>query len=342
MDITCRPAKPEDLEEAERVVQQSGNALLVRHGLQPWPAPPSTAFPKFCLAQDPSGLWVAEDGDTIVGFGFSWMSEKFWCLSQLFVRPEAQAKGIGQALLAKTLMQAERNGAANRALITFASNIASTGLYLKNGLYPREPLYEMAAPAQAVAQNLADAGYDITSIAPWPDAGEWIGRIDQELLGFRRDLHHQFLLGGFAGARSGSSTPAEPSVMPTSPPGVMSVHWQSHRMPMQRRSRQRRCAVRWRAAQRESRCSFRDGIVASISWETCGSIPLEPPASPFPEGAPLPRRPHSAPLILATFKLSYPMANCRAALPPIMRAISGSGTLAQRRRASASQALVAS
>jgi GNAT superfamily N-acetyltransferase len=203
MDITCRPAKPEDLEEAERVVQQSGNALRVRYGRQPWPAPPPIAFPKFCLAQDPSGLWVAEDGDTIVGFGFSWMTEKFWFLSQLFVRPETQAKGVGQALLAKTLMQAERNGAANRALITPAYNIVSTGLYLKNGLYPREPLYRMAAPAQAVAQNLADAGYDITPIAPWPEsgewpAGEWIGRIDLDLLGFRRDLHHQFLLGGFA------------------------------------------------------------------------------------------------------------------------------------------------
>ena len=143
------------------------------------------------------------DGDTIVGFGFSWMIQRFWFLSQLFVRPETQAKGIGQALLAKTQMEAERNGAANRALITPAYNIVSTGLYLKNGLYPREPLYRMAAPAQAVAQNLADAGYDITPIAPWPElgewrAGEWIGRIDQELLGFRRDLHHQFLLGGFA------------------------------------------------------------------------------------------------------------------------------------------------
>jgi GNAT superfamily N-acetyltransferase len=203
MDITYRPAKPEDLEEAERVAQQSGNALRVRHGGRPSPAPPSTAFPKFCLAQDPAGLWVAENGDTIVGFGFSWMTEKFWCLSQLFVRPEMQAKGIGQALLSKTLMQAERNGAANRALITFAYNIASTGLYLQNGLYPRELLYRMAAPAQAVAQNLAEAGYDITPIAPWPEsgewpAGEWIGRIDQELLGFRRDLHHQFLLGGVA------------------------------------------------------------------------------------------------------------------------------------------------
>jgi GNAT superfamily N-acetyltransferase len=201
MDITYRPAKPEDLEEAERVVQQSGNALRVRHGKQPWPAPPPIAFPSFCLAQDPSGLWVAEDGDTIVGFGFSWMTEKFWFLSQLFVRPETEAKGIGQALLSKTLMQAERNGAANRALITPAYNIVSTGLYLKNGLYPREPLYRVAAPVQAVAQNLADAGYGTTSIAPWPESGEWIGRIDLELLGFHRDLHHQFLLGGFA-ARS--------------------------------------------------------------------------------------------------------------------------------------------
>src|SRR3984893_2726450 len=198
MDITYRAAKFEDLEDAERVVQEAGNELRVRHGRQPWLAPPPIAFPKFCLAEDLDGLWVAEQDDTIVGFGFSWMTEKFWFLSQLFVRPEAQAKGIGQALLSKPLMQAERNGATNRALITPAYNIASTGLYLKNGLYPREPLYRMAAPTQAVAQNLAHAGYDITPIAPWPESGQWIGRIDQELLGFRRDLHHQFLLDGFA------------------------------------------------------------------------------------------------------------------------------------------------
>ena len=71
MDIRYRPAEPEDLEEAERVVQQAGNALRARHGRRPWPAPPPIAFPKFCLARDPSGLWVAEDEDTIIGFDFS-------------------------------------------------------------------------------------------------------------------------------------------------------------------------------------------------------------------------------------------------------------------------------
>ncbi len=50
-------------------------------------------FPAFCLAEHPHGLWVAEAGDAVVGFGFSWMSQKFWCLAQLFVRPETQAKG---------------------------------------------------------------------------------------------------------------------------------------------------------------------------------------------------------------------------------------------------------
>jgi GNAT superfamily N-acetyltransferase len=195
VNITYRPAKFEDLEDAARVVQEAGNELRVRHGRQPWPAPPPIAFPKFCLAEDPDGLWVAEHGETIVGFGFSWMTEKFWFLSQLFVRPQTQAKGVGQALLSKTLMQAQRDGATNRALITPAYNITSTGLYLNHSLYPRELLYRMAAPAQAVARNLADPGYDATPIAPWPEPREWMAEIDQALLGLRRDMHHRFLLG---------------------------------------------------------------------------------------------------------------------------------------------------
>jgi GNAT superfamily N-acetyltransferase len=235
VDITYRPAECEDLEDAERVVQEAGNELRVRHGRRPWPAPPPIAFPKFCLAEDPTGLWVAEHGDTIVGFGFSWMTEKFWFLSQLFVRPQTQAKGVGQALLSKTLMQAQRNGATNRALITPAYNITSTGLYLNNGLYPREPLYRMAAPAQPVAQNLTDPEYDTTPIAPWPEPREWMAEIDEALLGLRRDLHHRFLLGGLA-ARAVRSERAGPLAMPTFPPRAMSVHWQSHRTPMLRRS----------------------------------------------------------------------------------------------------------
>jgi GNAT superfamily N-acetyltransferase len=199
MDFTCRPARPEGLQTAAGIVQQAYNDLRQRHGLAPTvPLRPPT-FQNFCLAEDPGGLWVAEAGDTMLGFGCSWMRGRFWYLAQLFTRPTAQAKGVGQALLSKTLSQAERNGAGNRALITMAYNTASTGLYIRNGLYPREPLYRMAAPAAAVAAKGAPGGHAAVPIESWPDCGDWLGRIDAEVLGFRRESQHAFLLGTPAG-----------------------------------------------------------------------------------------------------------------------------------------------
>src|SRR6516164_3500292 len=96
MAITYRRAKFEDLEEAERVVQEAGNELRIRHGRQPWPEPPPIVFPKFCLAEDPDGLWVAEHGDAIVGFGFSWMTEKFWFCHNSLSGPKRRQKALGR------------------------------------------------------------------------------------------------------------------------------------------------------------------------------------------------------------------------------------------------------
>jgi GNAT superfamily N-acetyltransferase len=197
MDITYRPARHEDLAVAARVVLEAGNALRVRHGFAPAAAPQPPCFQAFCLARDPAGLWVAESGSETVGFGFSWMLGKFWYLAQLFVAPGAQAKGVGQALLSKTLQQARRDGAENRTLITFGYNVASTGLYMNNGLYPREPLYRLTAPAPVVQRNDPATDYFVTPLA-MPHSREWITRLDEEVLGFDRAAHYAFLLDGMA------------------------------------------------------------------------------------------------------------------------------------------------
>ena len=41
-------------------------------------------------------------------------------------------------------------------------------------------------------------GLDVTPIGPWPEAHGWLEPIDEEVLGFRRETHHAFLLGSFA------------------------------------------------------------------------------------------------------------------------------------------------
>lgn len=198
MHITYRPAKTEDLEPATRIVQDAYNDLRVRHGLSPSIVLGPPLFQTFSLAEPASSLWVAEADSALQGFAFSWMRQRFWFLAQLFVRPGTQSKGIGQAMLSRTMRHAEENGAENRALITMAYNTASTGLYIRNGLYPREPLLRLVAPAPLVAERITTPGLAAVPIEPWPAPREWLGQIDEEVLGFRRESHHAFLLGGAA------------------------------------------------------------------------------------------------------------------------------------------------
>ncbi len=201
MPITYRPATRVDLAPASLVVRQAIDDLRRRHGFGALITPPATSpqpslsFPEFCLSEDSSGLWVAEDDSTIVGFGFSWMIGTLWCLSQLFVKPGQQAEGVGRVLLGKTLDQAHKGPARNKVVITFAYNTASVGLYLRHGLYPREPLYRLVAPVSTVMQKTFKSTYDCVPIDPVAKSAEWIGPIDDEILGFRRESHHGFLSG---------------------------------------------------------------------------------------------------------------------------------------------------
>jgi GNAT superfamily N-acetyltransferase len=193
MDMVYRPAQSEDLEPGSRILQGAILDLRQRHGIAlPQPLGPP-AFGHFCLGEDPSGLWVAEADGEVIGWTMSWMCGHFWFLSQLFVRPDHQGRGIGQALLDRTLAQAGQRGAENRALITFAYNRHSTGLYVRNGMYPRVPLYCIAAAATALPAGLCDAGHTAEDIELAAGVPDWFGDIDEAVLGFRRDKQHHFL-----------------------------------------------------------------------------------------------------------------------------------------------------
>lgn len=195
MHITYRPARAEDLGPATHIVQDAYNDLRARHGRPPSIGRSPPMFSTFSLAEPSSSLWVAEAEGALQGFAFSWMRQHFWFLAQLFIRPGTQLKGIGQAMLSRTLQHAEENGAENRALITMAYNTTSTGLYIRNGLYPREPLLRLAAPAPVVAERITASTLETVPIESWPGSREWLSQIDEEVLGFRRESHHAFQLG---------------------------------------------------------------------------------------------------------------------------------------------------
>jgi GNAT superfamily N-acetyltransferase len=193
MAINYRPACYNDFPPAMEVVTQGVNDLLVRHGFERLAGVVTPEFHAFSLKDDPDGLWIAEDAGRVVGLGFSWVCGKFWFLADLFILPEYQGQGVGGELLGRTLEHAKMNDAENRALITFAYNRTSIGLYVKHGLFPREPLYTVAAARAVLAARVAEE-FPWVALDGSRSQAAALSRIDEACLGFSREKHHRYLL----------------------------------------------------------------------------------------------------------------------------------------------------
>lgn len=101
MAVVCRPARIDDLKQADDIVVASINELTERRGFGKMASSRPPNFQAFSLADDPEGLWVADDGGEIVGFAWSWVCGELWFLAQLFVAPDRQSDGIGNQLITR-------------------------------------------------------------------------------------------------------------------------------------------------------------------------------------------------------------------------------------------------
>jgi GNAT superfamily N-acetyltransferase len=191
MSPVCRPARLDDLKPAMAIVVEAFNDVNRRHGTQDFVAGMGTGFAAFSLNDDPAGLWVAEEKCEIIGFGFSWTADGLWFLADLFVRPQWQATGIGRVLLRHTLDQADASRADIKALITFAFNRASIGLYMRQGVFPRIPLFKLACPPSKFSPRSVPTALRMKHIGPDDLAG--LETIDRSTLGFGRGKHHLYL-----------------------------------------------------------------------------------------------------------------------------------------------------
>jgi GNAT superfamily N-acetyltransferase len=90
--------------------------------------------------------WVAEADGAVVGFGISaWRGGMHWLVS-LYVRPEAQHKGVGRQLLSQIW---PRESGADRATLVDAASRPAMRLYLNAGLMPAMPVLAFAGAMEA-------------------------------------------------------------------------------------------------------------------------------------------------------------------------------------------------
>lgn len=195
MSILYRAVRAEDLQQSDALVVASINNLTQKYGFGSIASSRPTLFQSFCLEDDPGGLWVAEEADEIIGFAWSWSCGTLWFLAQLFVSPAHQGRGIGNELLNRTFAHATKSGARTRALITFAFNTVSQGLYIQNGLFPQTPIYSVSLARQKLIGRLKPTNQiTCAPIERSDDAIHRLAEIDTYALGASREKHHCFLL----------------------------------------------------------------------------------------------------------------------------------------------------
>ena len=193
MPILYRPARETDLAPAQELITSSINDLTRRHGFGAIAAVRPPTFQLHALADDPRGLWIAEDESRILGAAFSWLCGDLWFLAELFIDPATQGAGVGGQLLSRVFAQADAASAKSRALITFAFNTVSQGLYARHGLYPRLPLHMLSGDRATVAAALPATQLHSERIEDIDALAAGLDTLDIGALGISRAKHRRLL-----------------------------------------------------------------------------------------------------------------------------------------------------
>lgn len=135
------------------------------------------------LAQTADQFWVAELEGELIGYARSVVRGQVQQLTEFFMKPEAQSGGAGRGLLQKAFPRGQTR---YRSIIA-TMDIRAQARYLKEGVFPRFPLYYFGKEPEP---RPLDPTLTIEPIVKSPEMLDVLAEVDTAVLSFRRDADH--------------------------------------------------------------------------------------------------------------------------------------------------------
>lgn len=150
------------------------------------------------ITHDPDGFFTATRNDETLGFAAAHVRSRQWVLSELWVLPQHQGHGAGEALLSRVLAYGERSG--SREFLAIAPvETRIQALLLKHGLEPLTPVYLFSLPTSTAAQLASHLtrllpGMEVTADLFNRRGQADLDRIDRLTRNITREVDHVFWL----------------------------------------------------------------------------------------------------------------------------------------------------
>ena len=196
MTIDIRQGTKEDLFDIFVVFQLALHGLYQGVGQatpeeKPNPEELSQGFAYFrtfseYFMQTADQFWVADDDGEIIGFSRSIVRDGIRQLSEFFVHPEKQAKGIGKRLLDAAFSS---DGIKNRVVIG-TSDVRAVIRYLKSGVKFRFTIYDWSRIPEVVP---FETDLSIEPFTPTLENLAILHSIDRIIVGYTREIDHIWL-----------------------------------------------------------------------------------------------------------------------------------------------------
>ncbi|MBO8186003.1 GNAT family N-acetyltransferase [Streptomyces spirodelae] len=191
--MLLRPVR-ENQEDAETVRTLAEAAFGASHALKGDPRGPSSAARAargrekilHLVRHDPAGSWLAEDeSGQAIGAAQSHIREGTWGLALLVVLPGTQGKGVGRALLERTL---EYGRGCLRGIICCSRHPAAARVYRQAG-FALHPTIRM----RGVVDRARLGPVDGAAVEGGPRDRDLLDSVDRRLRGGAHGPDHEFL-----------------------------------------------------------------------------------------------------------------------------------------------------
>jgi GNAT superfamily N-acetyltransferase len=221
LPLAYRPATPDDIDGCARLWRVAIEDYLVPLGQPPFPDElgPLKRLLAHTMATDGERFWVAIDqAGELAGFSSATVREGLWFLAMLFVRPDLQGRGAGEALMdrAQAGCDAPAGGPAvpspddpfdsgihTWGMAADAAQPRSNGLYARRGMPPRVPVWRLIGEVRrwtalpSLPATLEAVPFErLTAGEPEGERRleELVAAVDRELVGTAHPADHAYLV----------------------------------------------------------------------------------------------------------------------------------------------------